>query len=108
MSISTCKGKSLRLTKSWDQYRQIRGRPSSLCFGGGEEVNEYIHKLCGHIIKNSDVGIPGTHQTEECYHSIPKANCGELVESILGGTNLSYVVHRGGISKSNSRERKEI
>ena len=60
---------------------------------GGEEVNADFQKILGHSVKHVGLGIPDPWLSSESEYNTPNADSWELVGSLLGGTNLNYVVH---------------
>ena len=61
---------------------------------GGEEIDTDFRKILGHGVKHGGLGIPDPRQSAESAYNTSKAASRELVDSILRGTVLNYVVHR--------------
>ena len=61
----------------------------------------------GHSIKCAILGIPYTKYSADISYNISKAAGGELVGSLLGGTNINYVGHRVCVRGANVGARKE-
>ena len=58
---------------------------------GGEETDVDFRKILGHSVMHGGLGIPDPRLSAESSYNTSKANSGELVGSILGGTELNYV-----------------
>ena len=63
----------------------------------GEEINTDFWKILGHSVKHSGLGIPDPRKSSESAYNTSKATSGELVDSLLGGTELNYIGHRACI-----------
>ena len=61
---------------------------------GGEEVDADFRKVLCHSVKHGGLGIPEPRLSEEISYNTSKADSGELVVSILGGSVLNYVDHK--------------
>ena len=66
----------------------------------GEEINVDFRKILGHSAKHDDLGIPYPRLSAESAYNISNAASGELVDSILGGSDLNYVGHRACVRKA--------
>ena len=64
---------------------------------GGEDINTDFQKILGHSVKHSGLGIPDPRKSSESAYNTSKATSGELVDSLLGGTELNYIGHRACI-----------
>ena len=49
----------------------------------GEKINADFRKILGHSVKHVVLCIPDPRLSEESAYNIPKADSGELVESLL-------------------------
>ena len=61
---------------------------------GGEDIEYGVWQILGHTVNHGGLGIPDPRLSAESSYNTSKADIGELVESILGGTTLNYIVHR--------------
>ena len=59
----------------------------------GEEINTEFRKTLGHSVKHGGLGIPEPWLSAESAYNTSKADSGELVDSLLGGSALNYVGH---------------
>ena len=66
---------------------------------GGEDINSDFRKILGHSVKHGGIGIPDPRLSAESDYNTSKADSGELVESLLGGSALNYVGHRSCVHK---------
>ena len=57
---------------------------------GVEEVDAYFRKILGHSVKCGGLVIPDPRSSAESEYNTSKANCWELVGSLLGGNDLNY------------------
>ena len=73
---------------------------------GGEEINANFRKILVHSIKHGGSGIPDHRQSEESVYNTSKADSGELVDSILGGSALNYVGHRACVLRASAGANK--
>ena len=73
---------------------------------GGEEVNDRMQLLLGHRIKRSDLVIKDPRELTGWGHNNSADSCGELVDSLLIGTDLNYVGHRACVRKASEGEKK--
>ena len=60
----------------------------------GEEINADFRKILVHSVKHGGLGIPDPQLSEESAYNTSKAASGELVDSLLEGSDLNYVGHR--------------
>ena len=65
----------------------------------GEEIKSNFRKILGHSVKHGGLGIPYPRLSAESAYNTSKAASGELVESLLGGTALNYIVHRACVRR---------
>ena len=82
--------------RSWKYDGPYRGGPRETLLPtlfGGEKVDAKLQKSLGHSVKYGSLGIPEPWLPAESENSTSNAACGELVGSLLGGTNLNYVGH---------------
>ena len=78
---------------------------------GAEETNSNFQKILVHSVKHGGFGIPEPLLPTEIAYNTSKAAIEELVDSILGGTNLNYVGHRAcvyGASAGAINDRKHV
>ena len=61
---------------------------------GGGEINAEFWKILGRSAKHGGLGIPDPWLSAESVYNTSKADSGELVDSLLGGSSLNYVGHR--------------
>ena len=77
----------------------------------GEEINANFWKILGHSVNHDGLGIPDPRLSAESAYNTSKADSGELVDSLLGGSSLNHVGHRAcvrGESLTTRRERKHV
>ena len=72
---------------------------------GGEEITDNFRKILGHSAKHSGLGIPDPQLSEDSAYNTYKADSGELVDSLLGGSALNYVGHRACVRKASQSSR---
>ena len=73
---------------------------------GGEEVSANLIEILGHSVKVGGLGIPHPRLSSECVYNTSNAAIKVLLGSLLGGTDLNYVAHKGCIRRSRSDGRK--
>ena len=73
----------------------------------GEDINANFRKILGHSIKHGGLVIPDPRFSEESAYNTSKVYSGELVDSLLGGTALNYVVHRECVRRASLAARRE-
>ena len=73
---------------------------------GGEDINADFQQILGHSINHGSLVIPDPRLSEESAYNTSKADRGELVDSILGGSSVNYVVHRSCICKASLAVRR--
>ena len=73
---------------------------------GGEKINSDFWKILGHSVKHGSLGIPDPRLSAESDYNTFKADRGELVESLLGGSVLNYVGHRAYVHKASLAARR--
>ena len=71
----------------------------------GEEIDTDFRKTLGHSVKHGGLGIPDPQQSSECAYNTSKVASRELVDSLLGGSVLNYVVHRACVRKASQTAR---
>ena len=71
---------------------------------GGEDITADFRKILGHSVKHGGLGIPDPRFSEESAYNTSKADSGELVDSLLGGTALNYVGLRAYVCKASLAE----
>ena len=76
-------------------------------YSGGEDINTDFRKILGHSVKHGGLGITDPRLSVESLYNTSKAASGELVDYLLEGSALKYVVHRECVRRSNSGARKE-
>ena len=67
---------------------------------GREDITAEFQKILGHSVKHGGLGIPDPRLSVECAYNTYKAASGKLVDSLLGGSILSYVGHRACVRKA--------
>ena len=65
----------------------------------GEEVSSDLREILGHSVKRGGLGIPEPRLSVERVYNTSKAASKVLVGSLLGGTDLNCVVHKGCIRR---------
>ena len=60
-----------------------------------EEVSTNLKEILGHSEKHGGLGIPDPWLSTDCVYNIPKAANEVLVGSLIRGTNLNCVAHKG-------------
>ena len=66
-----------------------------LRFFGGEEVSAYLREILGHSMKRGVLCIPDLRLLAERAYRTSKADSEVIVGSLLGGSDLNYIVHKG-------------
>ena len=74
---------------------------------GGEEVSADLREILGHSVKCGGLGIPYPQLLAERAYNTSKASTEVLVGSLLGGTNLNYVAHKGFICRASAGMQKQ-
>ena len=74
---------------------------------GGEEINANFRKILGHSVKNSSLGLPDPQFSAESAYNTSKADSGEMVDYLLGGSSFNYVGHRACVRRANLAARRE-
>ena len=64
-----------------------------------EEINSDLQQIIGHSVKHGGLRIPYPRLSAKSAYNTSKASSGELVDSLLGGSALNYVGHRGCVSR---------
>ena len=64
---------------------------------GGKDINTNFQKILGYTIKHCGLGIPDPRFSVESAYNTSKAASGELVDSLLKGAALNYLIHRACI-----------
>ena len=73
---------------------------------GGEEINSKFRQILGHSVKHGGLVIPNARLSAEIAYNTSKADSGELVDYILGGSALNYVGHRACVCKASLAARE--
>ena len=73
---------------------------------GGEEINPNFWKILGRSLNNGGFGIPDPQFPADIAYNTSKADSGELVDYILGGSTLNYVGHRACVCKASLAARQ--
>ena len=68
-------------------------------FGGGGDQRR-LPEILGRSVKYGGLGITNTRLSVESAYNTSKADNGELVYSLLGGTDLNYVGHRSCVHRA--------
>ena len=63
----------------------------------GEEINANFRKILGHSVKHGGLGIIDPHLSTESAYNTSKAASAELVDSLIGGSDLNYVGNIGHV-----------
>ena len=74
---------------------------------GGEEINSHFRQILGHSVKYDRLGIPDPRLSEKSAYNTSPVDSKELVDSILGGSDLNYVGHRACIRRSSMVSKRE-
>ena len=74
---------------------------------GGEDIDTNFRKILGHIVNHGGLDITGPRFSAESAYNTYKASIGELVGSILGGTDLNYVGHMACVRGTSAGARKD-
>ena len=74
---------------------------------GGEEVITNLRQILGHSVKLSGLGIPDPWLSVEHADNTFKSASEVLVDLLLGGTDLNYVVHKGCVRRASTEERNQ-
>ena len=59
------------------------------CAIRGDYIDADFRKILGHSVKHGGLRIPDPRLSEESVYTTSKADSGELVDSLLGGTALN-------------------
>ena len=73
--------------------------------GGG--VSADLREILGHSVKCGGLGIPYPQLLAERAYNTSKASREVLIGSLLGGTDLNYVAHKGCICRASAVRRKQ-
>ena len=74
---------------------------------GGEEINVGFRKILGHSVKYAGLGIPDPQLSVESAYNTSKADSGELVDSLLGGSALNYLGQRACVRRASVGDKKD-
>ena len=74
---------------------------------GGEEINTNFWQILGHSFKHGGLGVPDPGLSAESAYNTSKAASDELVDSLLRGYTLNYVVHRACVRRASTETRIE-
>ena len=74
---------------------------------GGEEVSADLRKILGQSVKRGSLGIPDPGLSEERAYNTSKSASKVLVSSLLVGTKLKYVTHKGCVRRASDYKRKQ-
>ena len=74
---------------------------------GGEEVSADLREIIGYSMKHSGLCIPDPQIPEERAYNTYKAASEVLVGSLLGGTNLNYIAHKGCVCRASADGQKQ-
>ena len=75
---------------------------------GGKEINSNFRKILVHSANNGSLGIPEPQMSAESAYNTSNASSEELIDSLLGGTSLNYVVHRACVRKASTGVKKDL
>ena len=73
---------------------------------GGEEINANFRKILSHSVKHGGLGIPDPQLLEESAYNTSKAASREVLDSLLGGSDLNWVGHRACVHKASLATRR--
>ena len=73
----------------------------------GEEVSANLRAILGNILKRGGLGIPEPQISAERAHNTSEAAIEVLVVSLLRGTDINYVAHKGFINRASADGRKQ-
>ena len=71
-----------------------------------EKVSADLVKILGHSVKCGGLGIPDPWMSEERTYNNSKTTGKVLVGSIIGGTNLIYISHKGCVRRASAERWK--
>ena len=74
---------------------------------GEEEINADFRKILGHSAKHGGLGILDPWLSAESVYNTSKEASEELVDSLLGGSELNCVGHRACVRKASLATRRE-
>ena len=74
---------------------------------GGEEVSADLREILGHSVKHECLGLTDPWLSVERVYNTSKAAIEVLLGSLLGGTYLNYVAHKGCIGRASAGGRKQ-
>ena len=72
----------------------------------GEEVSSDLREILSYSVKHGGLGIPKPSLSVERAYNTSKAASKVLVGSLLGGTDLNYVVHKGCVRRDSVNRQK--
>ena len=77
---------------------------------GGEDISADLIEILGYSMKRGSLGIPDLQVSAECVYNTSKSASEVLVGSLLEGTNLNYIVHKGCVCRDSAdgRNQREI
>ena len=73
----------------------------------GEEVSADLREILVHSVKHRGLGIPDPQLLAERMYNTSKAAIKVLLVSLLRGTGLNYVAHKGCVCRSSADRRKQ-
>ena len=71
-------------------------------FGGGGGVSADLREIIGRCVKLRGLGIPDPGLSVEREYNTSKAPSEVLVGTLLGGTDLNYVAHKGCVRRASA------
>ena len=74
---------------------------------GGEEVRYDLREILGRSVKCGRLGIPDPRLLAERAYNTSNAACEVLEGSLVGGTDINYVTHKGGICRASADGQKQ-
>ena len=74
---------------------------------GGEEASADLREILVHSMKRGVLGIPDPQLSAERPYNTSKVATEFLVSSLLGGTDLNYVVHEGCVRRASADRQKQ-
>ena len=73
----------------------------------GEEFSADLREILGHSMKHGGLGIPDPRLSSELAYNTSKSASEVLVGSLIGGTELNYVSHKGCIRRASADGQKQ-
>ena len=77
------------------------------CTFGGEDISANLRDILGHSTKCGGQDIPDPRLSVKCAYNTTKSASDVLVGSLLGGTNLNYIAHKGCAHRASANVHKQ-